>query len=144
MERVIANPVGGVHRQRLIEASRDRLPLLDPARARPRVLPAVREWFGARRRFPHDAGPPAHAALATNPTNAASVLKVSVTALAPLRLEFVAQPNLSYAVQFQTNIAATPWLTLSNVAAQPLIRTVLVSDPNPATNVTRFYRAVTP
>ncbi len=80
----------------------------------------------------------------TNPTDAASVLRLTVTALAPLRLEFVAQPNLSYAVQFQTNIAATPWLTLSNVTAQSLIRTVLVADPNPATNVTRFYRAVTP
>jgi hypothetical protein len=80
----------------------------------------------------------------TNPKSAASVLRLFVTSLTPLRLEFVAQPNLSYAVQFQTNVAAVPWFTLSNVPAQPLIRTVLVADPNPATNMTRFYRAVTP
>jgi hypothetical protein len=80
----------------------------------------------------------------TNPTNALSVLKLSVTSFNPMRLQFVAQSNISYSVQFQTNVAANPWLVLSNVFAQPLVRTAIVTDPNPATNRTRFYRAVTP
>ena len=80
----------------------------------------------------------------TNPNNAASVLRVQVTSIIPLRLQFVAQSNVSYSVQFNTNLAGTAWFPLSNVAAQSLIRTVLVADPTPATNRTRFYRAVTP
>ena len=80
----------------------------------------------------------------TNPNDGQSVLKVLVTTLVPLKLQFVAQSNISYAVQFQSNITTQPWLLLSNVPAQPLVRTVLVTDPNPATNTTRFYRAVTP
>ncbi len=80
----------------------------------------------------------------TNPTNALSVLDLNLTSLVPLRMQFVAQSNVSYAVQFSTNITTAPWITLSNVGAQSLMRTVLVSDPSPATNRTRFYRAVTP
>ena len=80
----------------------------------------------------------------TNPTNALSVLKVSLTTLAPLKLQFIAQSNLSYAVQFNTNLTTTNWFLLSNVAAQSLVRTVLVNDPNPPTNRHRYYRAVTP
>ena len=80
----------------------------------------------------------------TNPTNALSVLRLQWLALSPARMQFVAQSNLSYSVQFNTSVTALPWFTLSNVGAQSLVRTVLVSDPNPATNQTRFYRAVTP
>ena len=80
----------------------------------------------------------------TDPTNSASALKLSVGLLNPLRLQFVAQSNISYSVQFNTSLIGTPWSTLSNVAAQPLVRTVLVTDPSLATNRVRFYRAVTP
>ncbi|HWN97402.1 MAG TPA: hypothetical protein VNT99_20390, partial [Methylomirabilota bacterium] len=80
----------------------------------------------------------------TNPNNVLSVLKLSVTSFNPLRLQFVAQSNLAYAVQFNTNIGLSSWSVLSNVSAQPLIRTVIVTDPNPPTNRVRFYRAVIP
>ena len=80
----------------------------------------------------------------TNPTNAASVLKLSLTSFTPLRLQFVAQSNLSYSVQWHTNVASNSWFLLSNVTAQPTIRTVLVNDPALPTNRARFYRAVTP
>ncbi|HTD65192.1 MAG TPA: Ig-like domain-containing protein, partial [Candidatus Limnocylindria bacterium] len=80
----------------------------------------------------------------TNPNDALSVLRLRVTSLVPLQMQFVAQSNLPYSVQFNTNLATAPWLMLSNVVGQSQVRTVLVSDPNPATNRTRFYRAVTP
>jgi hypothetical protein len=80
----------------------------------------------------------------TNPNDAQSVFRLLVTSQNPVMLQFVAQPNLAYRVQYQTNLTALPWLSLSNVAAQSLIRTVLVADPNPVTNQGRYYRAVTP
>jgi hypothetical protein len=80
----------------------------------------------------------------TNPKDPLSVLKLSVTSLIPVRLQFVAQSNLSYSVQFNTNIAVNSWIGLSNISAQSLMRTVIVNDLNPATNRVRFYRAVTP
>ncbi len=80
----------------------------------------------------------------TNPTNAASVLRVQWLSFSPARVQFVAQSNVAYTVQYQSNLAATPWLNLSGVAAQSLIRTVQVNDPVPMTNATRFYRVVLP
>ena len=80
----------------------------------------------------------------TNPIDALSVLKLTVSSRNPLRLQFIAQSNLSYSVQFNSNISVNSWLALSNIGAQPLIRTVIVADPSPPTNTTRFYRAVTP
>jgi hypothetical protein len=80
----------------------------------------------------------------TDPNSFLSVLKLSVTSFNPMRLQFVAQSNLSYAIQFSTNIGVNSWSALSNVAAQSLIRTVVVTDPSLPTNRVRFYRAVTP
>jgi hypothetical protein len=79
----------------------------------------------------------------TNPLNAQSVLRLQWISLSPARLQFVAQSNISYSIQYSTNLAPASWFTLSNVGAQSLMRTAVVADPNP-TNATRFYRAVTP
>jgi hypothetical protein len=80
----------------------------------------------------------------TSPRDPLSVLKLTVTSLNPVRLQFVAQSNLSYSVQFNTNVGVNSWIGLSNIAAKSLMRTVIVNDLNPATNRVRFYRAVTP
>jgi hypothetical protein len=61
-----------------------------------------------------------------------------------LRVQFVAQSNAAYTVQYQSNLAATPWLNLSGVAAQSIIRTMQVNDPLPMTNAARFYRVIVP
>ncbi len=80
----------------------------------------------------------------TNPTNAASVLRAQWVSIGPARLQFVAQSNVAYTVQFQSNLNATPWLTLSNITPQSILRTAQVNDPSPATNKARFYRVIVP
>jgi hypothetical protein len=80
----------------------------------------------------------------TDPTNPLSVLRLTITALSPVQMQFTAQSNLTYSVQFNTNIGLNSWSTLSNISAKPSLRTVTVFDSNPSTNRVRFYRAVTP
>ena len=79
----------------------------------------------------------------TNPTNAQSVLRLEWVSLSPARLRFVAQSNLTYSIQFSTNLS-TFWSELSNIDSLSVPRTIIVTDPNPATNRVRFYRVVTP
>lgn len=78
----------------------------------------------------------------TNPTNALSVLKLFVSGGG---LEFVAQTNIGYSVQFNPILSSTNWTVLTNVAAQPSqVRTIQVNAPNPPPDPERFYRVVTP
>jgi hypothetical protein len=80
----------------------------------------------------------------TNPTNALSVLKL-FTANTNTALQFVAQTNISYSVQYRSTISSTNWTTVTNVASQPSnVRTVNVNTPNPPPDVERYYRVVTP
>ncbi|HWN96223.1 MAG TPA: CotH kinase family protein, partial [Methylomirabilota bacterium] len=80
----------------------------------------------------------------TNPTNALSVLKLVLTATNSAVLEFVAQPNISYTVQFRTNLTSATWSNLTSVTAATLVRTVEVNVPKPPLEPARFYRIVTP
>jgi hypothetical protein len=81
----------------------------------------------------------------TNPTNALSVLKLALTATNKSVLQFEAQTNISYTVQFRTNFTAPNWNFLTNIAAQPSqVRTILVNVPYPVPDVERYYRIVTP
>jgi hypothetical protein len=80
----------------------------------------------------------------TNPTNATSVLRVTMTSLLPRRVQFVAQPDIAYAVQVSSNGLGGAWLVLSNVAPKSQTRTVLVNDATGGTNAVRIYRALTP
>ena len=79
----------------------------------------------------------------TNPTNAQSSLKLTLTMGNPEFLEFVAQSNVAYAVYYRTNLAFAPWLVLSNISPQSLVRTVRVNAPAPPLPPERYYRAVT-
>jgi len=81
----------------------------------------------------------------TNPTNALSLLKLFVSDPGATAMEFVAQTNVGYTVQWRTNLTAAPWMTLTNVPPQPSqVRTISVSAPNPPPGDERYYRVVTP
>ena len=84
---------------------------------------------------------------ATNPGDALSVLKLSLTTINPgvPALEFVAQSNLNYTVQYRTNLSSAAWTSLSNVQGQlSLVRTVQVNVANPPPDFERYYRVATP
>ena len=80
----------------------------------------------------------------TNPTNATSVLKLVLTATNANVLQFVAQTNLGYSVQYRTNLSAGLWNTQTSIIAQSQVRTVQVNAPNPPPDPQRYYRIVTP
>ncbi len=80
----------------------------------------------------------------TDPTDPLSVLKLARSLNGTL-LQFVAQSNLSYSVQYRTNLTDAPWTSVTNVGGQiNTVRTVQVSAPNPPPEQMRFYRVVTP
>jgi len=54
------------------------------------------------------------------------------------------QINRTYAVQFNSSMGTQAWSQLSNISAKSSVRTIIITDPVPATNQVRFYRAVTP
>jgi hypothetical protein len=82
----------------------------------------------------------------TNPTNALSVLKLTLTATNPAVLQFVAQSNISYTVQCRTNLSTAPWQTVTNILGQTnSVRTISVTASNaPPADLERYYRVVTP
>ncbi len=80
----------------------------------------------------------------TDPADAASALRVEWLSFGPAPVQFIAQANVAYAIQYRPNLGAGTWLPLSNIAAQSLLRTVLVHDPLPMTNPARFYRVTVP
>lgn len=77
----------------------------------------------------------------TNPVDPLSVLKLALTG--PSVLEFVAQSNLTYSVQYRTNLAAGGWTSVSNVAGfLNAARTIQVTATNAGPE--RYYRVGTP
>ena len=80
----------------------------------------------------------------TDPTNALSVLKLTLTTTNTAVLQFVSQPNIGYTLQYRTNLNTAPWNNLTSVAAQSLMQTVRVNVPKPPPEAARFYRVVTP
>jgi hypothetical protein len=79
----------------------------------------------------------------TNPTNAASVLKLSFTTNNSV-LRFTAESNRFYAVEYRTNLVTAPWTTLTNIVGSTLVRTAAVNAPFPAPQDERYYRILTP
>ena len=80
----------------------------------------------------------------TIPTNALSVLKVIFTETNAGVLSFVAQTNLTYSVQWRTNLIAPSWTNLTSIAASPLVRTITVNSATAPPGVERYFRIVTP
>jgi hypothetical protein len=79
----------------------------------------------------------------TNPTNALSVLRLELIPAVGL-LEFVAQSNIAYTIQYRTNFGAASWNSVTNIASQPSNRTIQLNAPNPLPEAERYYRVVTP
>jgi hypothetical protein len=81
----------------------------------------------------------------TNPTNAASVLKLATTITNNAVLTFLSQSSVWYSVQYQTNLALTNWSLLTNITAHTSqTRTTFVATPYPPPEAERYYRVVTP
>jgi hypothetical protein len=80
----------------------------------------------------------------TNPNDASSVLKITLTATNTGLLNFVAQMNIAYAVLYRTNLSTAPWTVFSNINAQPQVRTIQFNAQNPPPQSERYYRVVTP
>jgi len=81
----------------------------------------------------------------TNPTNELSLLKIFRSGAISGPLEFVAQTNISYTIQFRTNLNALNWMFLTNVPPVPSqVRTIQVDVPYPVPDIERYYRVVTP
>ncbi len=80
----------------------------------------------------------------TNPTNAASVLKILLSTTNSAPWSFIAQPNLSYSVQWRSNLTTMAWTNLTSIFAQPLLRTVDVNTATAPPGAERYLRIVTP
>src|SRR4249920_3834367 len=70
-------------------------------------------------------------AAGTDPMDPTSLLKVVLTTTNSALLQFVAQSNLSYSVQYRTNLTAGGWTSITNFIVQPVVRTADVSVPKP-------------
>jgi hypothetical protein len=80
----------------------------------------------------------------TNPTNALSVLKVIFNETNANVLSFVAQTNLSYSVQWRTNLVAPSWVNLTNIFPSNQVRTITVNSGAAPPGTERYFRVVTP
>jgi len=80
----------------------------------------------------------------TNPTNVLSVLKVLFTETNAGVFSFVAQTNLTYSVQWRTNLLAPSWTNLTSITVSPLVRTILVDSATAPAAGERYFRVVTP
>jgi hypothetical protein len=81
---------------------------------------------------------------ATNPLDASSVLQLVINRAGDIVLQFTAQSNLAYEVQFHADLAVSPWQTLSNVPPASSERIIQILDPDTVPAAGRFYRVRTP
>ena len=81
----------------------------------------------------------------TNPTNAASVLKLQLSPVVAgqAALSFLAMSNRTYTVEWNAADTGGTWNRVQDVLAQPAERIESVSDTN-ASGAMRLYRVVTP
>jgi hypothetical protein len=81
----------------------------------------------------------------TNPTNTLSVLKILTSLTNDTVLEFVAQTNNAYQLQYRTNLESAIWQTVTTVPPHAsVVRTIQVPAPKPPPEGTRYYRVATP
>jgi hypothetical protein len=80
----------------------------------------------------------------TDPTDALSVLKLVWDATNSSVLTFVAQTNITYSLQYNTDLTTGIWSSVTNITAAAFVRTVRVDVAEPPPLPARFYRVVTP
>jgi hypothetical protein len=80
----------------------------------------------------------------TDPLSAQSALKLGTVAATPgaCTLQFMAVSNRSYSVVYRVALSDPTWQKLTNIAAQPTNRLMIL--PQTALGTSRFYRLVTP
>ena len=80
----------------------------------------------------------------TNPLDPRSRLRVESVSLSVggVAFQFTAASNRTFTVQFKDSLGAPMWSPLTNIAAAPRMRTVIIN--NAATNASRFYRLAAP
>jgi hypothetical protein len=80
----------------------------------------------------------------TNPTNSLSRLTISIERpiAAGFPLQFEAQSNKSYTVQYRTSFSTGSWLRLQDLAPAPTNRSVALT--NSTLDPAQFFRVVTP
>lgn len=82
----------------------------------------------------------------TDPQSAASRLQFDdvMATTSGVDLQFTAAANRSYSILYKNSWADPVWLKLTDVAAQPAARPVVVTDSSALSQPQRFYRLVTP
>ena len=80
----------------------------------------------------------------TDPINALSLLKLTLSTTNRSVLQFVAQSNIAYSIQFRTNLISGPWNNLTNLTTQSQTRTMQVNAVSSPALPERCYRVVTP
>jgi hypothetical protein len=80
----------------------------------------------------------------TDPTDPGSVMKLTFGTTNAALLEFVARSNITYSIQFRTNLVSGSWNNLTNLSAQSQTRTVQVNAALSPALPERYYRVVTP
>ena len=82
----------------------------------------------------------------TDPQDPLSVLKAALVGgcTGGALISFTAMPNISYTLQYRTDLVEGEWLKLRDVAAQPVLRTVEILDPDATAGAKRYYRIATP
>jgi uncharacterized repeat protein (TIGR01451 family) len=82
----------------------------------------------------------------TDPQDPLSVLKAALVGggMGGALISFTAMPNISYTLQYRTDLVEGEWLKLRDVAAQPALRTVEILDPDATPGAKRYYRIATP
>jgi hypothetical protein len=79
----------------------------------------------------------------TNPTNAASYLKVGHPAPGAAEITFEAVSNRTYSVFYKDDLSAALWMRLTDIVARSSNWTAVATDDAAATT-NRFYRIATP
>ncbi len=80
----------------------------------------------------------------TDPISPGSVMKLTFATTNASLLEFVAQSNIAYSIQFRTNLVFGSWNNFTNLNSQSQARTVQVDVVPLPLLPERYYRVVTP
>jgi hypothetical protein len=100
-------------------------------------------WWGAKRFMTPEAGIDDYPRIEIEYIPPPVIENVQVTSN-QVKFQFLAQGGQPYQVQYQDPVGASPWLTLTNVAAPSFTMPIVVTDLVSGQPTQRFYRVVAP